>query len=230
MKKNNTREAQEKIYRSLYQQYKGTPMAVSSESIAHKAIRFSEISRVFESDNHFTIHDVGMGLADYLDYLRRNYSNLDFEYSGTEILPEFFEEASRRYPNNNFFLRDIAEQSFDDHYDYVLMSGVFHQRKQTYIREWEEFAQNLIYNSFQMSKKAVGFNFISPFVDFYQAEVYYCNLSKLLNFINDRLSRFFILNHNYCLFEFTVFVFHEEWIKSKYTESEFQKYFKKTDY
>jgi len=48
----------------------------------------------------------------------------------------------------------------------------------------------------------------------------------LINFINDELSRFFEIKHNYALFEFTVYVYKYEHIKSKSIEPEFQKYFK----
>lgn len=226
MKMNPAREAQEKVFRSLYQRYQGSSMAVSSESWAHKTVRFSQMSRIFEGDNGFTIHDVGMGMADYYAYLRSACADLTIEYSGTEILQEYYDEASRRFPSCKFYLRDIAEQSFDDCYDYVVMSGVFHQRRDTRIRDWEVFAQDLIMNSFRMCNKAVGFNFISPFVDYYQTEVYYCNLPKLLNFINDNLSRFFVINHNYALFEFTVFVYKESYVKLNHPQSEFQKYFR----
>jgi len=76
-----------------------------------------------------------------------------------------------------------------------------------------------------MSRKGIAFNFISPFVDFYQTEVYYSNLLKIINFINDELSRFFVLKHHYALFEYTVFVFQEDYIRPQYSQIEFQKYF-----
>jgi len=161
-----------------------------------------------------------------LDYMNENFPDLNYEYSGTEILPEYVDNVMSRFPKNRFYLRDVAEIQPEEKYDYVVMSGVFHQRRETSIRDWKAFSQKLISNAFKMSKIAVGFNFISPFVDFYQTEVYYCNLMKLIHFINDDLSRFFVINHNYALFEFTVFVYQESYIKSKYIQSEFQKYFK----
>jgi glycosyltransferase involved in cell wall biosynthesis len=51
-------------------------------------------------------------------------------------------------------------------------------------------------------------------------------LPKLINFINDDLSRFFEIRHHYALFEFTVYVNEEDFIKSKTHQPEFQKYFK----
>ena len=223
---NKIRVSQEAYFRHLYNEYNGTPKAVSSESMEHKCLRFAQISRIFEGDDNFTIHDIGMGLAAYLDYLNAHFSDIHFEYSGTEILQEYVENTRSRFPQNKFYLRDIAEKKPPEKYDYVVMSGIFHQRREISIPDWEAFSQKLIKNAFGMSKKGIGFNFISPFVDFYQTDVYYCNLIKLIHFIHDDLSRFYVINSNYALYEFTVFVYQESYIRSMYPQTEFQKYFK----
>lgn len=221
----SVRESQEEIYRELYNTFRGAPMAVSSESINHKKLRFEKICEIFNEDIEASVHDVGMGIADLYEFINKRFYDKKIIYSGSEILMEYVEESRVRYPEINFFHRDIAEKPFTDTYDYLLMSGVFHQRRDTPIREWEQFAQRIIYNAFLMCKKGIAFNFISPYVDFYQTQVYYCNLSKFINFINDELSRFFEIRHNYALFEFTIFVYKESYIKTKYPQQEFQKYF-----
>lgn len=223
---NNTRPSQEKIYKELYEQHKGTPMAVSSESWNHKHTRFSRICDVFRNDDNITVHDVGMGVADMGKFIKAEFPTKNIQYSGTEILDEYVEEAQLSFPESKFYKRDLAEQSFEDRYDYLLLSGVFHQRRDSAIRDWEKFSQQILKNAFEMCDKGIAFNFISPFVDFYQTQVYYANLPKLINFINDDLSRFFEIKHNYALFEFTVYVYKEQYIKSQYTQPEFQKYFK----
>jgi hypothetical protein len=223
---NNTRQNQERIFRELYEKHKGTTMAVSSESLEHKRLRFELISKIIEEDEGFSVHDVGMGLADLYMFLREKYAGKKFSYSGTEIIDEYIEEARRRFPGAEFFNRDLAEEVFPDRYDWVLMSGVFHQRRESSIRDWEKFAENIIKNAFAMSRKGLAFNFISPFVDYYQTEVYYSNMPKIINFVNDELSRFFTIRHDYALFEYTVYVYHEEYIHTKYPQKEFRKYFK----
>ncbi|MDR7208965.1 hypothetical protein [Flavobacterium piscis] len=223
---NKTRASQEKIYKELYEKHAGTPMAVSSESLNHKKLRFSKICEIFKEDDKFSVHDVGMGIADLNVFIKENFSEKEVVYSGSEILKEFVQDSKERFPELDFFHRDIAESFFQDKYDYLLMSGVFHQRRETSIRDWEKFSQNILKNSFEMCNKGIAFNFISPFVDFYQTQVYYSNMPKLINFINDELSRFFEIRHNYALFEFTVFVYKEEFIKSRYPQEEFSKYFK----
>lgn len=224
---NKTRESQEKIYRELYEKHKGTPMAVSSESWNHKLKRFELISNIFKDEyDVFTVHDVGMGVADFGKYIRTCLPDKQVEYSGTEILDEYVTEARKEFPDAVFYNRDLAEQSFSDRYDYLVLSGVFHQRRDNSIRDWEKFAQSILKNAFEMCNKGIAFNFISPFVDFYQTQVYYCNLPKLLNFINDDLSRFFEIKHNYALYEFTVYVYREQYVKEQHPQPEFQKYFR----
>ena len=225
MSNNPTRKNQEQIFRELYRKNCGTPMAVSSESLVHKRLRFEKVCDIIEDEENFSIHDIGMGLADLFLFLKAKYHDKTFYYSGTEILEEYVLAAQKRFPNIKFYERDLAEEVPTDSYDWVLMSGVFHQRRESTIKEWENFSQNLIRNAFLMANKGLAFNFISPFVDYYQTEVYYCNLPKLLNFINDELSRFFTVTQDYALFEFTVFVYRKEYVKMKYLEPEFQKYF-----
>lgn len=221
----NVRESQEAIFRDLYAKHAGAPMAVSSESLAHKELRYEMLSGLFDGDDDFTVHDVGCGMADFLSFLKRRLPGKRIRYSGTEILEEFRREAAGRHPESEFFLRDLAEGPGGDRHDYVVLSGVFHQRRDTRIPEWERFAQALLRNSFAMAGKGIGFNFISPFVDFYQEQVYYCNIYKLITFIHDELSRFFEIRHHYALFEFTVFVYQPSFIRARHPQPEFAKYF-----
>ena len=225
---NPTRDPQENHYRSLYNKHKGTTMAVSSESLAHKALRFKNVCSVFKDDtsSSLSVHEVGMGIADMNQYIIEHFPDKTITYSGTEILEEYVLESQKRFPDSVFYHRDLATSSFEDCYDYMLFSGVFHQRRNNTIGEWEQFSQNILSNAFKMCKKGIAFNFISPFVDFYQTEVYYANLPKLLNFINDHLSRFFEIKHNYALFEFTVYVYQPSYIQELHPEVEFKKYFK----
>ena len=218
------RKSQEKKFRELYNKFKGTPMEVSSESAEHKKLRYSELIKIVDSESNFTIHDVGMGVGNFFDYLKTNKNT--FTYSGSEILKEYVEECRRKFPNQLFYHRDLSENPGNEKYDYLVLSGVFHQRGIITIPNWEIYLKNILKNSFSMSKKGIAVNFISPFVDFYQENIYYADFFKLINFIRDDLSRFFTINHSYALFEFTVFIYRENYIKNKYSEKEFKKYFK----
>ena len=222
---NEIAKKQEHIYSELYNKFSDTTMATSSESLEHKKLRFSIIAETFQNDDNFSIHDVGMGLAQFYEFLKYKYSEKNIKYSGTEIVKEYYYYACKKYPDCDFYLRNLAEFPISEIYDYVIMSGVFHQIRDTKRKDWELFMQSLLKNSFNGANKALVFNVISPFVDFYQTQVYYCNLSKLLNFINDNLSRFWTIKSNYPLFEMTISVYNPYYIKSLYQQNEFRKYF-----
>jgi hypothetical protein len=167
-----------------------------------------------------------MGLGAFGSYLGERHQHRKIAYSGSEILPEFVEGARQTHPSSEFFLRDITEQPGPETYDYVILSGVFHQRRQTSIPDWEKFSRQLLRNSWSMCSKGLAFNFISPFVDFYQTEVYYANLPRVLQFVSEELSRFFVVNHSFALFEFTMLVYREGVFKERDSAPEFRKYFK----
>jgi hypothetical protein len=223
---NPTLESQKRIFSELYAAHADSPMATSSETAEHKRLRFDLLTDLVKADDCFSIHDVGMGLADLYAFMKEKFSNRSFVYSGTEIISEFVEEVSRRFPEIRVFNRDIAQEAPVETYDWVVLSGVFHQRRESTIPEWEAFAGELLKNCFSMANKGIAWNFISPFVDFYQTDVYYSNMSKWIQFIRDNLSRFFALRHDYPLFEYTVYVYQESYVKEMHTQVEFQKYFK----
>ena len=227
--KNKIRILQEKYYRQLYQDHNGTPMAVSSESLVHKELRFREICRLFQdedSKNFFSVHDVGMGLGDLYNFFSTHFPHLNVNYSGSDILKEYVESSRERFPDSTFFHRDLTEGSATDTYDYVVLSGVFHQRRTSTIPEWESFWQSLLLNCWDMSRKGMAFNFVSPFVDYYQDNIYYCNIHKLIDFVASSLSRHFTLNHNYALYEFTVLIYKPEYVRTLFPQNEFVKYFR----
>ena len=200
-------------------------MAVSSESLKHKELRYKNISGVFGEEDSFSLHDVGMGLGDYCNFLNKYYSDRNIVYSGSDIFQDYVIESNRRFPDKKFYLRNLVTSSTEDKYDYLILSGVFHQRRDTSIKDWEQYMETLINNCFAMCNKGIAFNAVTQFVDFYQPNIYYCNIHKLIESINDRLSRFFILKHDYALYELTVYVYKEEYIQQKYSEKEFEKYF-----
>ena len=220
---------QAQFFGNLLRTHGNSPMGTSSESLAHKRLRFSEIFACLEPSTGFSIHDVGMGLGHFYDFLATKLDPESFDYSGSEILEEYVAACRARLPRGVFHLRNLADPQnrFEDvqAHDYVVLSGVFHQMQKTPIPTWEKYLKSLLRNSFSLAKKAMVFNLVSPYVGFYQPGIYYAKLGKILDFVTEDLSRFFILRHNYALYEFTVAVYTEAFVQSKFDEPEFGKYF-----
>ena len=216
-------------FSKLFNKFGNLPMGTSSESLAHKRIRYEQILECIDLSKPFSLHDVGFGLGAFHDFLQESISSTSFIYSGSEITLELVNTVKEKLPGKTLFHRNLAQATSrnpGEEYDYVVLSGVFHQIQNTSIPEWENYIKQMLLNCFSMTNKGLVFNVVSPFVDYHHVGVYYANLSKLLEFITDQMSRFFIIRPHYALFEITVVVFSAEYTKEKFTQPEFEKYFK----
>ena len=173
-----------------------------------------------------TVHDIGCGVGDFYDWLKQ--SEYDWErvsYSASEITPEYCEIARQRYPDIGVYNRDILAEPPADRYDYVILSGVFHQQGDVSHRKWVDYMQNLLSGAWSMTNVGMAFNVLTSYADFYKPGNFYADLTELQLFVARHLSRFFRVDCTYPLFEATFNVYKSPAIKSFYPQNDFQRYF-----
>lgn len=218
---------QEKYYGELLDRFGAGVDAVASGKQIYKDLRYKKLSQVLADDNDFTVHDVGFGVGHYYEYLKQQFPDKKFEYSGSEVTKGFVEHCDKAYPDDKFYHRDLAETSFDDKYDYLIFGGTFYHKVDTPDDEFTKFVEAILPNAFAMSKKGISFNFITEHVDFQYPDLYYGEIEKITRFVVNNLSRYFTIDHAYPLYEFTMCVYQEDYVKSLYPQEEFAKYYKK---
>jgi SAM-dependent methyltransferase len=218
-------EDQKDYWKKKYNQHQLNLKSLGSETEAHKLLRYSKISQIFENQTEFSLLDVGCGFGDYYHYLKLFNPNLMINYKGVEITEEFVEIGKQKYPQINISNLNILTEHIDE-YDFVILSGIFHQNGTTENNEWTEFMYNLISKAFEISTKGIAFNVLSDFVEFKRDGNFYPDAFELQKFIRDKLSRFTIVDSNYPLFESTYFVYKKDFIKNNYPQEELSKYLK----
>jgi len=67
--------------------------------------------------------------------------------------------------------------------------------------------KNVLLKIFFLSKKGINFNLLTPFPEWKNKKNYYPQFEIIIKFITKNLSNKFIINHNYGLFEYTVYVY-----------------------
>lgn len=212
-------------FEQLYEENRGTPNAVASETYEHKKLRYDKIVNIFPDNGDFSIYEVGYGLGHFYEYMRNNLNMDRVTYSGSEIVKKYHNYCTETYKlSGEFELRNIIEDPPSGQFDYVIMSGVFHQMGDTPKEAWEEYMYDLLKKSYELSTRGIAFNSLSQVVDYEKEGNYYSNISDLIEFINKDLSRFFELKKDYPLFERTIFVYRPEYIANEHPEKEFQKY------
>ena len=219
-------KSQEKYYGDLFDKHGTGVDAVASGKQIYKDLRFKKLSAIFEDDDNFSIHDVGFGVGHYLDYITKKYPRLHIDYSGSEVTKRFVGHCQDKYPDKQFYHRDLSSSSFNEKYDYLVFGGTFYHKVDCSDEEFEAFVFRILKNTFKMSNKGIAFNFITDFVDYKYPDLYYAKLDKISDFVVNNLSRYFKIDHGYPLYEFTVHVFQENHIKQQFEDDEFKKYFK----
>jgi hypothetical protein len=218
--------SQEEYYSSLFKDYGYSPKSVGSENLTTKHMRYFKLSQIFSGDDHFTLHDVGHGLGHYYDFLNSSYKDKCIAYSGSEICKDFVEFCTTKYPACKFYYRNLSEKPFPETYDYIVFGGTFYHIEENDPLDWKIFIESSLSNGFDSCNKGMSFNFITEFCDYFKNGLYYCRLDHIISFIAHNLSRFFVIDHSYPLYEFTIYVYKENYVKSLYPDIELKRYFK----
>lgn len=222
-------ESQKQFYLKKFQQYGDSPQSLSWNDKKSQYLRFQKISELFqyERSNQFSVHEIGCGLAHFKEFLI-NYP-VSVSYSGSDIIAEFIEHNIKKYPDCSFYVENVATdlKSINDHMkgcDYYFLNGTFHTKEQNTIEEWEKFIYKSTSNMFKMAKKGICINFLTSHSGFFNDVLYYADPMSIFNWCLINCSRFISICHDIPLYEFFVYIYKEDFIKSVFPE--FPKYFK----
>lgn len=153
-----------------------------------------------------TVLDFGCGTAHLFDFIQKNkYENIT--YAGLDISQKFVNVAQEKYPENTFFCIDILENpNAIPNFDYIVMNGVFTEKRELSFEEmWAYFTQ-MISVVFQKCNKGFAFNVMSKNVDWEREDLFHVSYDLLSDFLCKNLTRNHIIRNDYGLYEYTVYV------------------------
>lgn len=226
---NHIQESQKKLYSQKFFQYQDDPRSLSWNDQASQNLRFKKILSLLKYENlsdEFTIHEIGCGLGHFYEYLQK--TDYRVTYSGSDIVPSFIEKNQTKFPHIKFYLQDISTD-YDlittniKNNDYYCLSGTFHTKEDNKTEEWEAFVFKSIENMFRMAKKGICINFLTSYSEFFNENLYYADPRKIFDWSFQNLSRFISIEHEIPLYEFTVCIYKEQFIKEQYPG--YEKYF-----
>jgi SAM-dependent methyltransferase len=117
-------------------------------------LRFKVLSEIAILDN-CSILDVGCGLADFWEYIKKITQNVD--YTGIDISSEMIEKAKSQFPSLKLDCIDLLSDATLFQFDYVFASGLFNR---LYENQYETMFA-LIEKLFSLSKYGLAFNSLS---------------------------------------------------------------------
>lgn len=202
-------------YKKIYEHYEkcfdlhgDTHLGVDwpKEDDVHK--RFDVMLNIIKNKNEIsTVLDFGCGCGHLLEYINNNDMNID--YYGLDISSKFTELCIKKFPENKFYNVDILKENIEDlpNFDYIILNGVFTEKKNLTNDEMFNFFSSVLSKLYQKVNIGITFNVMCPIVDFKNDDLFYLSYDKLGLFLKNNLSRHYVINNNYELWEYTVQVF-----------------------
>jgi SAM-dependent methyltransferase len=160
----------------------------------------------YEANVPVSVLDFGCGTAHLFDFIQiNNYQKIT--YAGLDISKKFVEVAQQKYPKNTFFCVDILENpNTIPNFDYIIMNGVFTEKRELSFEEmWEYFTQ-MITVVYQKCNNGLAFNVMSKNVDWEREDLFHVSYDLLSDFLCKNLTRNYIIRNDYGLYEYTVYV------------------------
>jgi hypothetical protein len=221
----NIVHAQRRLWEKKLRGHDNLIQAVGSESTEHKELRYTLVSKVFEENKTFSLLDVGAGVGDYYGFLKQSYPDRKISYLGIDLVQEFRQLAEQRYPGIKMSGSDVLSEDVGRH-DYVVMSGLFHQRGDCTEVEWSNFMHRMLEKAFAISNEGIVFNMISHHAEFRREGNFYVNVGKIVDWVTSKLSRFYWVCHASPLYEATIAVYKSDVIRRSYPSTIFARYIK----
>ena len=150
-------------YRVLLLKYGDSAESAQYSSRETQERRFAQLIKIAPLDGRRVL-DFGCGTGHLATYLKAQGVHVD--YTGVDIVKEFFPVAQARHPDHRFGrLDEFSHESFD----YIFIGGVFNNKR----RDNRIFYQSCIRKLFPMSDDGVAFNMMSSYVDYRDKNLFY---------------------------------------------------------
>ena len=148
------------------------------------------------------ILDIGCGFGDYYGFLLSN--GIYTDYTGYDINKNFIDGAKQKYPSGKFEIKDFFSEKIKEKFDIIVSSSSFNNK----FEELDNytFVKKLMKKSYNICNEGVAINFMTSYVDYKLDHGFYYEPEKIFKICKDLTNRV-TLRHDYCLYEFTVYLY-----------------------
>lgn len=196
----------EAYYSRKIREFGETPKGVDWNDQFGQSLRFMELLKVVNTDNAFSINDLGCGYGALLELLISSYEKFE-RYFGIDISDEMIVAATKKW-------RHIEKASFHklDEFnpvaDYCIGSGIFNVKLNCPGDIWLNYIYDTLDKMNELSLKGFSFNCLTIYSDSWRMNdrLYYADPLTLFDLCKKKYSKNVALLHDYGLFEFTIVV------------------------
>jgi SAM-dependent methyltransferase len=158
-------------------------------------------------DTSVSLLDFGCGTSHLYEYMQRN-AYTQIAYSGLDISPAYIKLAQAKFPHITYYCLDILDDAGAiPEVDYVVMNGVFTEKRGLSFEEMWTYCQRMLTSIFPRVKRGLAFNVMSKQVDWERTDLFHLSMDTLAAFLTEHISRHWVFRHEYGLYEYTIYVY-----------------------
>lgn len=190
-----------KFHQKAFEEHKYNIKSLGWNTRYSQKVRFEAIKQI-GIKNGDKVLDIGCGFGDLYFYLK-NF-NLNIDYTGIDLNPNFIEIAKNNCGNNcNFIVGDINKIK-NQKFDWVVASGIFNFD----VPKWDKEILTIIKKMFDYCLKGISINFLSA----YKSHDSVCGMKyvkpeEILTILCPHISNKFVVKHDYKDNDFTIHFF-----------------------
>lgn len=171
-----------------------------------RMLAVAEIGR--QPDAAQSLLDVGCGYGSLLDEMKAR--GLDLSYTGIDICGAMIDIARAHHPDAEWLVADILQMTGDRSYDYAVCNGILTLKLTVSQRDMDAFLKAVVTRMFRIARVGIAFNVMTTHVNYTAPNLYYRNPAELLAWCMSELTPRVRLDHAYPLFEYTLYLYHED--------------------
>lgn len=189
------------MYRESFRSHGDSPAAILTPK-GRNAERYSVLETIVKNDS--TILDFGCGLGYLYDYITSNLRK-KINYTGYDIVPEFIERSSKKFPAANFQLIQ-PDEVITEEFEIVFASGVFNLAFEDDQATAKQYALSRLSDLFDVCSSVLVCDFLSEFVDFKQDRALHFSCAEIADYCSKNFGNNFHIRHDILPYEFTLVV------------------------
>jgi SAM-dependent methyltransferase len=197
------------MYRTSYERHGDSSAALLTPK-GRSELRFRALLPLIDKPG-LSVLDYGCGLGYLYEFLEKR--GLSVRYTGLDILPEFVEACQGKYGDRASFQLIDVDQPIVGRFDLVFASGVFNIRTHQDPSLSEAYATARLKQLFAAANVAIVCDFLSPYVDFKQADSQHFGTGFIADFTAREISRRFIIRHDLLPYEYTLLAWRDDAIR-----------------
>jgi SAM-dependent methyltransferase len=194
-----------KYFSDRLNEHGAIPQGVDWNSVESQELRFSQVLKVVDPRQRYSLLDFGSGYGAMYDYMVRLGHAV--HYVGYDIAEAMTSKGRELHPDNPdcWFTNELEEVPT---LDYAVVSGAFNIKLEADFVSWTQVILDALNQMNARATKGLSFNMLTQYsdADRMRPDLYYGDPCFFFDYCKRNFSRNVALLHDYNLYDFTILV------------------------